>query len=459
MNKIILLSLITSLSLVANSTLEQRLNSLEAEIKQLKSQSDNNSDDLNEYIPIVEKIETKSILDKINFTPELELRMDKMDYKLGNIEGETSSNRQNYNKNFEPALTVKFNLSMDAKIDDKVSFHGRMLFIHSSQSNQRLCILSDDIKSSSSTTGMEFDRAYIDYTPNQGSEYAFTFSFGILPTTGGTPMNFAQSSKRKSMFPALVFDMNSYGVIATQKVAKNSFLRLILAKGYTLNPNIFPYQCNRENIDNANIAGLYFDIKLDFLDEALLSFGVNYIGDLKAHPYLGPDVDATNSQVLGDMITYGLGLDAEHIRDSGLTLFSHLATSNPSGNGKMDSYDPEFSTAPYASGEMVSDTGYSFYIGTKYDISNDFNLGIEYNYGSKYWFSATQGAKDMYNKLAIRGDVTEVYTTWNFYTSMNMKIGYMYTNEDYTGSGWHFGEPVNKDGTQKVAYISLKAEF
>ena len=65
----------------------------------------------------------------------------------------------------------------------------------------------------------------------------------------------------------------------------------------------------------------------------------------------------------------------------------------------------------------------------------------------------------MYNKLAIRGDVTEIYTTWNFYKSMNMKLGYMHTNENYTGSGWHFGEPVEKDGEQKIAYISLKAEF
>jgi len=458
MKKFLILILLSTVIIASSTDLEVRLKSLELQIEELKSQTKDNSEDLDEYIPIIEKVETKSILDVLSFTPELELRMDKMNYSLGNIDGETSTNRQNYNKNFAPALTVRFNLSMDAKIDDKVSFHGRMLFVHSSQSYQRLCILSDNIKSSSSTTGMEFDRAYVDYTPNKGSNYEFTFSFGILPTTGGTPMNFAKNTPRKSMFPALVFDMNSYGLIATQKIAQDTFLRAIFAKGYTLNPNMFPYQCNRENIDNANITGLYFDTKVNFLGKSLLSFGVNHIGDLKAHPYLGPNIDSENSQVLGDMITYGLGLDTENILNSGVTLFAHLASSHPSGNGKIESYS-QFSSAPYASGTMLKEDGYSYYIGTKIDLGDSFNFGVEYNQGSKYWFATTQGAQDMFNKLALRGDVTEIYSTWKFYKSMQFKLGYMHTNENYTGSGWHFAEPATKEGKQDVAYLSIKASF
>ena len=130
MKKLIVLSFLASLSLFASSDLEQRLNSLELEIKLLKSQSNGNSSDLDEYIPIIENIETKSILDKINFTPEIELRMDKMDYKVGAIEGENTiiqsgdyagqTRRDNYSKNFNPAVAVKFKLNMSAKIDEKV---------------------------------------------------------------------------------------------------------------------------------------------------------------------------------------------------------------------------------------------------------------------------------------------------------------------------------------------------
>lgn len=484
MNKIISISLIASLSLIASTNLEERLNTLEAEIKQLKYQTNDISADMEEYLPVVERSETKSILDKINFTPELELRMDKMDYSLGEIEGEETEasyddgvtyeqRRDEFSKDFDPAVAVRFKLNMSAQIDEKVKFNGRLIFANSTQSYQRLCILSRDIKSVSSSSAFDTDRAYVDYTPNINSEYAFTFSFGVLPTTGGTPLQYAQNAQRKSMFPALVFDMNTYGIIGTQRLSGDNYLRVIAAKAYTLRDNFYSYQCNRENIDNANVLGAYFDTKLSFLADSLLSFGVNYMGSFKAHPYLGPDVDAQDSQVLGDIFTFGLGLDAKNIKNSGLTMFAHTALSNPHANGKSDDYqivsnpdgtqkyedDPGFSTAAYAQGEMLSEDGYSVYIGAKYDILKSFNLGAEYNHGSKYWFSATQGAEDMYNKLATRGDVLEVYGMWDFYKSMHIKLGYMHTNENYTGSGWHFGEPVTKDATQKIAYVSLKAKF
>ncbi len=487
MNKIILLSLIASLSLASSITLQEKLNSLEKEIKQLKEQVNGNAQDLDEYIPVIERSEMKSIMDKINFSPELELRMDKMNYQVGTIEGEDTKiyghsdpslnglqRRDEYSKSFSPAVAIRFNLNMLAKISDEVSFNGRLTYANSTQSYQRLCILSRDIKSNASSSAFDVDRAYVDYTSSVNSEYAFTFTFGILPTSGGTPMQYAQDTQRNSMFPALVFDMNTYGVIATQKLGTDNFLRAIVAKGYTLRNTFYPYQCNRENIDNANVAGLYFDTKIDFLGKSLLSFGVNYLGSFKAHPYLGPDVSSSDSQVLGDMLTFGLGLDVENIQNSGLTFFAHSALSNPHGNGKSEDYQIDssnpaagltidgtvgFSEADYAQGEMLSDNGYSFYLGARYDISTTFNLGAEYNHGSKYWFSATQGAEDMFNKLATRGDVTELYTMWKFHKYMYLKLGYMHTNENYTGSGWHFGEPARKDATQQDSYISLKAEF
>ncbi len=467
----------------ASTDLEKRIKALEEQLSTLKNKTENNEADLNEYIPIIEASETQSLLDKVDFLPELEVRMDKMDYRLGQIDGENTKaiydgveqqRRDQFSKDFDPAVAVKFKLNLIGKIDKYTKFNGRFIFTNSSQSHQRLCILSRDIKSVSSTSAFDVDRAYVDFTPNIDSEYAFTFSFGILPTTGGTPMNFALNNERKSMFPALVFDMNSYGLIATQKLTNENFLRVIVAKAYTLNANIYPYQCNRENIDNANILGAYYDTSFNFSGgDSLLSFGVNYLGDFKAHPYLGPDVNSDDASVLGDIFTYGLGLDIRDLFDDKLTIFIHSAISHPDSNGKVDDYqivdanndgnfysdDPGFSTASYAKGTMIDDIGHSVYLGFKYNINEEFNLGVEYNKGSKYWFSATQGAEDMYNKLAIRGSVGELYTTYKFHKNMYAKLGFMYTKEDYTGSGWHFGEPASKDGTQKVSYLSIKAEF
>ena len=495
----LIISILTTMLFASDSELLKRIEALENEIKTLKNianinrkHTEENTEEIDDNFSILEKIERKSILDKLNLSPELELRADFFDYKVGDIDGENTlihdaggkydqqTRRTNYSKSFEPAASIKFRINMDAEIDNQLSFHGNLLFSTSSQSNERVCILSRDIKSQTSNSAFDVERAYFNYTPNKHSENAFTLSAGLLPTTGGTPMQFGQSSKRKSMFPALVFDMNTYGLIATQKLADDTFIRAIIAKAYTLDGTFYPYQCNRENIDNANVIGLYTDTKFDFLGKSLLSFGINILHDFKAHPYLGPDVGSNDSKVLGDIFTFGLGIDIEKFLDKDITLFIHSALSNPHGNGEVDDYqialnpnDPTqtlsdgltaagitgFSEAPYAKGTMLKKDGYSIYLGAKYDINQAFNIGAEYNYGSKYWFSATQGAQDMYNKLATRGHVGEIYAIWRLHKNLHTKIGYMYSKENYTGSGWHFGEPVKKDGKQKVGYISLKAKF
>jgi len=467
-----------------NSTLD-KIDALENEIQLLKKEVKENSTTIESSLPIMEKIETKSILDKVNFSPELMLRFDKLKYDNKSIKGEdtriygnpnyqpdgTYQRRDEFSKDFAIATSIRFRLNMSVDLGD-VKFYGRMLYMNSSQANERLCILSRDIKSGTSGSAFDVDRAYIDYALNSASNYPFTLSFGILPTTGGTPMQYGQNKQRNSLFPALVFDMNTYGIIATQKLAKNTYARVILAKPYTLRPNFYPYQCNRENIDNANILGLYSDTKFNFLGKSLLSFGVNILNDFKAHPYLGPDVSSNDAQILGDMMTFGVGIDIEKFIDTPTTLFLHSALSNPHGNGKSDDYKITqqttgltdkgtvgFTEADYASGEMLKSDGYSIYLGTKYDINAAFNIGAEYNYGSKYWFSATQGAEDMYNKLAIRGQAFEVYGVWKYHKYLSAKLGLMQMKEEYTGSGWHFGEPAKKDAQQDIAYLTLEARF
>ena len=486
MNKLLLL--LTPLLLIASNNTEDRIKALEDELKAIKTDMKYHQDDLDERMPIIESIEKKSILDKINFSPEVLIRFDKMDYKNNSIENETTmiygntdyqpdgtfNRRTGYSKDFDIAAAVRFRLNLSADLAENVKFHGRMVFANSSQSNQRLCILSRDIKSAESSSAFDVDRAYIDYTPNKISDYPFTFSFGLLPTTGGTPMQYAQGTSRKSVFPALVFDMNTYGLIGTQKLGKSTYVRAILAKAYTMRSSFYPYQCNRENIDNANIAGIYADTKFNFLGKSLLSFGVNMLHDLKAHPYLGPDVGSADAHNLGNMLTFGLGLDIDKVAGSDATLFIHTAISNPHGNGERDDYKITqyvddvgltqdnkvgFTEADYASGEMLGSNGYSIYLGTKYDLTPSINIGAEYNYGSKYWFSATQGAEDMYNKLATRGQVIEAYGIWKFHKNLSTKLGFMQSDEEYTGSGWHFGEPAKKDATQTVSYLTFEAKF
>ena len=451
---------------------DEKVRQLEKRITQLENEMNSSYTNMDEIQDIVDNVERKSFTDVINFAPEIRLRTDKMSYKVGSFETDhdpatASSSRENIDKHFDIASSVRFRLNMNATVFDELQFHGRFVFQHSTQSNERLCILSKEIKSSGSISGFDIDRAYFDYLLNKGSEYPFIFSFGVLPTSGGTPMQFAEERARQSVFPALVFDLDSYGVIFTSKLShlfdQESFLRLVIAQAYTLDPNIYPYQCNRETIDNADIYGLYFDTR--FSSNSLFSIGVNVLGHLKAHPYLGPDVNAEDSNILGTMVTFGAGLDSENIAGTGVTAFIHSALSHGYSNGNEDNNGTtggavgDFTDSSYADGKLIEDYGYSFYIGALYDVSKYITFGAEYNYGSKYWFAATQGAEDMYNKLATRGHVGEGYMIWNINRYLFAKVGYMYTKDDYTGSGWHFGEPIAKGGEQQVVYMQLDASF
>ncbi len=469
----------------------KKIESLQQELQQLKQQLESQNENILENEDILEKVETKSILDKINFSPDLELRFDKLRYENSSIEGEntkiapsdytgnapapgTLNRRSGYTKHFDIATTIYFDLQMSAQLDEHTKFHGKLSFANTTQSHQRMCILSRDIKAQNAESAFDVTLAYIDYTPRPNTDYSSTLSIGILPTSNGTPMQYTQNSQRSSMFPALVFDMNSYGLIYTQKL-KSIYARAVFAQAYTLRNIFYPYQCNRENIDNATITGIYLDDTFRVLgSRALLSAGFNALLDFKAHPYLGPDVTSADTKVLGSIYTTGIGIDLPKINESALDLFVHTALSIPNSNGKIQDYKithyqngkgltatntPGFTEADYASGTMLTKNGYALYFGTKYTLNDRFDIGAEFNHGSKYWFAATQGAKNMFNKLALRGNGYEFYAHWMFTRHIFAKFGFLDMHERYTGSGWHFGEPAKKKADQEISYVSLHAKF
>jgi len=96
-------------------------------------------------------------------------------------------------------------------------------------------------------------------------------------------------------------------------------------------------------------------------------------------------------------------------------------------------------------------TGYSAYIGLRYDLPSGTKLGAEYNYGSKYWMPFDPAADDMWtSKLGTRGSVYETYVIQelklqpisSYLSKAFFKLGYQYYDFDYTGSNNWVGAPV-----------------
>lgn len=455
-----------TLSIMATSLLTL---SLQADEASLQKQID-------ELTAIVEKVETKSLSDKIKFSPELNLRVDKFDYKNNGItpntsygsssksvsRGELINGNEGYTKDYDPQLSVRLRLNMLTDITDNVKFTGRIAVTHNSQNDQRICILSKDITAASSVaeTALDIDKAYLDYAVNKN----LIFSAGILPTSGGMSSSLIEDTPRKSVFPSLMFDMTSYGVAASANVGGNNWIRAIVAKAFTKNAEQFYYQCNRETIHNMDVAGLFFETKLPITEDNTFYVGVDKLGNIKAQPYLGssasPESAMAHAHSMGSIINYGSGLEVRSIAGGNFDAFAHLAFSKPSGNGQTVNYTA-YSNDTYANGAMIDGNGNAFHIGGKYKLVslNNAKFGLEYNQGNKYWFSGTQGSEDVYNKLATRGNAVEAYYTqpWNRYISS--RLGFLQVTEDYTGSGWHFGEPAKKDAVQRNLYFMINAYF
>ena len=111
------------------------------------------------------------------------------------------------------------------------------------------------------------------------------------------------------------------------------------------------------------------------------------------------------------------------IKDIGigdLNLFVNGAVSRSHPNDNLFSIDTPSGPVPVAGllydapnfgGVKEGHTGTALYLGTRYDItSTGTKIGLEYNYGSKYWVAFTPASDDMWtSKLGAHGNVYEAY--------------------------------------------------
>jgi len=469
-----------SLSLYASSAYEARLQKLEHKLQYY-----------NELERVVDQIETRALRDKIAISPRLRLRTDNFRYTLTKLttnverEGKQEVDRDaveedGFSKTYNPHISFKLSLTMMSDLGEKTRFVGRAVMSKTSQNSERLCILSRDITAAAHDehATVDFDRAYFDHS---FGEY-YTFSAGVLPTSGGMSSNLIENTPRQSLFPSLVFDSHVMGLIMTANLSAftqsdESFLRVIYGKAFNLSRDSYYYQCNRETIENLDAAGVFVETSMQLPMENTLYAGISHAGNIKALPYLGASsasMDQRRIPSLGSITNLSMGFEARKAPWLGIDFFLHTASSHPDGNhheldftgnlmpdGRIINAKgaPAFTNADYAKGGLLEKEGYAFHTGIRYPFDASTYLGAEFNYGSQYWWSATQGSEDMFNKLSLRGDAQELYILHNISRELMVRLGYLRMHETYTGSGWHFGKPEPKDGEQTNLYFLIDARF
>lgn len=341
---------------------------------------------------------------------------------------------------------------MASEITDNMRFTGRLVMYKNWADNGSTYTYSsmDPMQGRRPSDSSIFvDRAYVDWTVLKG-DVPVALTIGRQPSSDGPSHQFKDNTVRKSTYSALSFDGGADGVVATVGLEKltgipEAALRVGYGKGYQDDSGV--NYVGNGGLQDSNVMGVFFDSSLG-LNGSLLQLSAVKATDVVSN------VPGDN-QNIGDVNLYTAMVEFTNIADTNLDLFAHYAQSVATPNGMTSVYGPyNMGLLTYTRGDTDSKTGNAYWLGGRYTINSDMlnnpRIGLEYNHGSKNWFSFTQGSNDVTNKLATRGSATEAYYIQPINRYAYLRAGAQFIDYDYTGSGMQIGAPMSVTGTTEL---------
>jgi hypothetical protein len=331
---------------------------------------------------------------------------------------------------------------------------------------------------------LRVDRAYVNWA--NIADLPIWFSIGRRPTTDGPPAQLRQGLDERMATPTAYmdypFDGLTLGYAYDSLFGIDDFpgrIRFCYGRGFESGP-----LDNTNRLRDVDFAGISWDVynkgSRFFGFQAFEAFDMFNVPDNVIFPNpvelglfqldpgffdpLDPNRDLIlNRANLGNIYhTTAVYMD----KVGGLNYFLAGGWSHTDPHGIDELGTGLLSSFNVDDSDLDSQDGFSVYAGIRYDMPDyRLKLGLEYNYGSKYWIAFTPGHDDMtLSKLATRGHVAEAYMIYNLpagekiskYADFFMRLGYQHYIYDYTGRGFWLGEPVDID---ELASNPLFAQF
>lgn len=419
--------------------------------------------DVESIYATLDAVETKTLKDRLNLGAELRTRVDSI--KVKNKELGTSVHSVEHNDN---SWSNRFRLNMDAEIRKNLLFTGR-LTAYKNFAESDTNTLSNDSNQVHlpGDSGLKLDRAYIDWIP-EGMPVPLAITFGRHPSSEGPPGELKENRKRQSTYPSLLFDGEADGVVATIGLErylgwKDSGVRFAWGKAYQDDDDSVSYLDDySKSLDDTNIYAMFFESEIPSVKDSLLVLSALRASDMPAESkYIG-DANNTAKGNIGDLDLYGIHAQVNRVAGSNFDAFlsTGLSHTHPDGTISFNGHNYGLMTTD----ENARHTGWAAYAGLRYNIQykplNDPKVGFEFNHGSDYWFSFTWGSAELYNKLAVRGDVYDLYYIQPFNENLYGRLGATVIDYDYKMSGMHIGDfGSNTDEELTNFYFLLDARF
>lgn len=392
-----------------------------------------------------------------------------------------------YDADNDIIYTNKLRLDMKSVLSPNLSFQGRLaaykVFGDSTGVKFNQGSLGDvafDGNTSSLPHGdtVHMERAYFVYKDEMG-KLPWNLSIGRRPSTDGPPLEYGEYSLVGGSPAATIINWQfdgaslTFGLEDLTGIPGASF-KLCYGVGFEANwgnaaslnymasdiedVHMFGFISDFYNNGNSSLIFNYahaWDITDGFTGTTVMPFIVkkqDTDGDGAAEYYFEENSGGFISRIapmtnIGDWDAASLLFStnlAEKFADIDLFLAGSWTHTDPSRISKNPFYEIMGMGLLSTNGDLESHDGYSIYCGAIFPMPWEGRLGLEYNWGSKYWFSFT-GAEDSLvgSKLAARGEVYEAYYIQPILQKKFFaKLGAQFYDYTYTGSGNPLGEPV-----------------
>ncbi len=460
-------------------------------IEELQKQIAEITEELEDLNDRVDKNETHTATDRISWYGDLRTKADSTRQKvlvrqamliqgMGAVPMATNTD---FTQNNAVLYTTRLRLGMKAKVWKNVKFNGRLLMYKNwgdstgSKVMDSWSAFTMDGTNSGNTTddGIHVDRAYFVWSDINNSN--FYLSIGRRPSTYGAPTNYRENEARGGTPSGHLVNFDFDGITIGYKLHKRTgvagqTIRFCYGQGYESeygNGTLW----RKTDVDDTHLGGFNFDVWDDGESWLQLTmFGAKDISDGFKGVGVMPMIDSngdgigdsmnTNDYItrlsattnVGDMLIGGIGYGRR--LDNDVVLFGSLGWTRTLANNNFNSMGfggllsdaaPIFTGAGAFTGSYAKDgvgdnhDGYSVYVGTQIPAPMG-KIGLEYNYGSRYWAPFTQAQDDVLgSKLATRGHVGEGYYIFDINPKMFLKVGAIYYDYEYTGSGSMLGKP------------------
>ena len=172
--------------------------------------------DMEDFIDVLDEVEKKSIMDKLELRAELRTRFDWYDFTGHDTIPFTSEIIGDEKHEKVHALpTNRLRLNLFTGIGSWLRFHSRLSMTHIWSDDDYPVYPETNLINESripSDIALKVERAYADIFFEPVENLPMALTFGRLPTTDGFPTNLREDSARKSTYPSMAYDMEADGL-------------------------------------------------------------------------------------------------------------------------------------------------------------------------------------------------------------------------------------------------------